>query len=79
MAISYNHRQNTSNPTFTRQQNYLMNGTADDVVQDAGLEKELISRFKEVQGLDTEDKKTVLPLMDAIIAKTKIQTLLHAN
>ncbi|HDP55566.1 MAG TPA: XRE family transcriptional regulator [Bacteroidetes bacterium] len=58
---------------------YLMNGTADDVVQDAGLEKELISRFKEVQSLDTEDKKTVLSLMDAYIAKTKIQTLLHAK
>lgn len=58
---------------------YLMNGTADDVVQDAGLEKELISRFKEVQRLDTDDKKTVLSLMDAYIAKTKIQTLLNAK
>lgn len=55
---------------------FLMNGTADDVVKDAGLEKELISRFKEVQDLGTEDKKTVLSLMDAYIAKTKIQTLL---
>lgn len=58
---------------------FLMNGTADDVVQDAGLEKDLISRFKEVQTLDTEDKKTVLSLMDAYIAKTKIQSLLHAK
>lgn len=58
---------------------FLMNGTADDVVKDAGLEKELISRFKEVQDLETEDKKTVLSLMDAYIAKTKIQTLLHAK
>lgn len=55
---------------------FLMNGTADDVVKDAGLEKELISRFKEVQDLGTEEKKTVLSLMDAYIAKTKIQTLL---
>lgn len=55
---------------------FLMNGTADDVVKDAGLEKELISRFKEVQDLGTEEKKTVLSLMDANIAKTKIQTLL---
>jgi hypothetical protein len=31
------------------------------------------------RGLDTEDKKTVLSLMDAYIAKTKIQTLLHAK
>lgn len=58
---------------------FLMNGTADDVVKDAGLEKELISRFKEVQHLETEDKRTVLSLMDAYIAKTKIQALLHAK
>jgi transcriptional regulator with XRE-family HTH domain len=58
---------------------YLMNGTADDVVQNAGLEKDLISRFKEVQNLDTEDKKTVLSLMDVYIAKTKIQSLLHTK
>jgi transcriptional regulator with XRE-family HTH domain len=58
---------------------FLMNGTADDVVKDAGLEKELISRFIEVQSLETDDKKTVLSLMDAYIAKTKIQTLLHAK
>lgn len=58
---------------------FLMNGTADDVIKDAGLEKELISRFKEVQDLETEDKRTVLSLMDAYIAKTKIQALLHAK
>jgi transcriptional regulator with XRE-family HTH domain len=58
---------------------YLMNGTAEDVLHDAGLEIQLISRFKEVQNLDTEDKKTVLSLMDAYIAKTKIQSLLHAK
>lgn len=58
---------------------FLMNGTADDVAKDAGLEKELISRFKEVQSLETDDKKTVLSLMDAYIAKTKIQSLLHTK
>jgi len=58
---------------------FLMNGTADDVVKDAGLEKEQISRFKEVQDLETEDKRKVLSLMDAYIAKTKIQALLHAK
>ena len=58
---------------------FLMNGTADDVVKDAGLEKEQISRFKEVQDLETEDKRTVLSLMDAYIAKTKIQALLLAK
>lgn len=58
---------------------YLMNGMADDLGQDAGLEKELINRFKELQDLGTEDKNSVLSLMDAYIAKTKIQTLLHSK
>lgn len=35
---------------------------------DAGLEKELISRFKEIRDLEIEDKKTVLSLMDVYIA-----------
>ena len=55
----------------------LMSGSPDDVVMDAGLDKELIARLKEVQSLDTDDKKTVLSLLDAFIAKTKIQTLLQ--
>ncbi len=54
---------------------FLMNGTADDVVKDAGLKKEPISRFKEVQELETDEKKNVISLMDAYIAKTKIQTI----
>ena len=44
-----------------------------------GLEKELMSRFQQLQTLNTEDKKTVLSLMDAFIAKTKIQNLLYAS
>uniref|UniRef100_UPI004047BFD9 helix-turn-helix domain-containing protein n=1 Tax=Flavobacterium sp. TaxID=239 RepID=UPI004047BFD9 len=55
---------------------FLMNGTSDDIVQEAGLEKELIRRFKEVQNLPSEEKKTILSLMDAFIAKTKIQSIL---
>jgi hypothetical protein len=58
---------------------YLMNSTAEDVIQDAGLKKELISRFKEVQGLDAEDKKIVFSLMNAYISKTKISTLLYSK
>lgn len=56
---------------------YLMSGTAEDIVQDAGLDKELISRFKQVQELPAEEKKTVLSFLDAFIAKGKIQTLLQ--
>ncbi|MCB9310021.1 MAG: helix-turn-helix transcriptional regulator [Lewinellaceae bacterium] len=58
---------------------FLMNSTDNDVEKDAGLEKELISRFREVQDLKTEDKKTILSFMDAYIAKTKIQSHLLAK
>lgn len=57
---------------------YLMNGTSDDAATNAGLEKEIISRFKQVQDLPTEEKRTVLSLLDAFIAKQKIQDLLGA-
>jgi len=56
---------------------YLMSGSTDDAAQDAGLDKELISRLKDVQTLDPDDKKIVLSLLDAFIAKTKIQSLLQ--
>jgi transcriptional regulator with XRE-family HTH domain len=58
---------------------YLMNGSNEEVVQEAGLEKELIARFREVQLLPWEEKKTVLSLLDAFIAKTKIQDWLTAK
>jgi transcriptional regulator with XRE-family HTH domain len=58
---------------------YLMSGTTDNLVQEAGLEKELISRFKQVQDLPAEEKRTVLSLLDAFIAKTKIQGFLQAR
>ena len=57
---------------------YLMNGTTDDVAENAGLEKEIISRFKEVQQLPSEEKQTVLSLLDAFIAKSRIKDLLGA-
>lgn len=55
---------------------YLMSGTSDELAQSAGLDKELISRFKQVQELSPEEKKTVLSLLDAFIAKGKIQNIL---
>jgi len=57
---------------------YLMNGTTDEQVKNSGLDKEIISRFKEVQLLDMEEKKVVLSLLDAFIAKNKIQGFLQA-
>jgi len=58
---------------------YLMNGTSNDIVNNAGLDKEIISRFKQLKELDKEDRKTVLSLMDAFIAKTKIQHILQTQ
>lgn len=58
---------------------YLMNGTSSDVVESAGLDKEIIDRFKQVQYLDSEEKKTVLSLLDAFIAKSRIQALLKTS
>ena len=55
---------------------YLMNGTVDDLAISTGLDKEIISRFKEVQSFTFEDKKTVLSLLDAFIAKNKISQYL---
>lgn len=55
---------------------FLMNGTTDETAVSAGLDKEIIARFKQVQELSKEDKKTVLSLFDAFIAKGKIQNIL---
>jgi transcriptional regulator with XRE-family HTH domain len=57
---------------------FLMNGTTDDLAENAGLEKEIISRFKQVQNLPSEEKRTVLSLLDAYIAKSQIKELLGA-
>lgn len=56
---------------------YLMNGTTDEIVQEVGLDKELVNRFKQVQNMPSDEKKTVLSLMDAFIAKMKIQGFLQ--
>lgn len=56
---------------------YLMNGSSDDVAVEAGLDKELIGRLKQVKDLNPEDKKTELSLLDAFIAKTRIQSIMN--
>ncbi len=55
---------------------YLMSGATSDIVEAASLDKELISRLREVQDLPQDEKLTVLSLLDAFIAKRKIQTML---
>jgi len=39
------------------------------------LDKEIIAKLKQIQDLGFEDKKTALYLLDALIAKQKIQSL----
>lgn len=58
---------------------YLMTGSTEDIIIDSGLNKELITRFKQLKDFNSEDKKTVLSLMDAFIAKTKIQSFLQVK
>lgn len=55
---------------------YLMNGTSNDSLEDTGLDKEIITRFKQIQELSTEEKKTVFSLLDAFIAKSRIEGIL---
>ncbi len=45
-----------------------MTVTTDDNIASAGLDKELITRLKQVQVFKTEEKKIVLSLMNAFIA-----------
>ena len=55
---------------------YLMAGTTDDAATAAGLERELVARLRQVQDLPAEEKRTVLSLLDAFVAKSRIQGIL---
>ncbi len=55
---------------------YLVSGSTTDAVTQAGLDKELIGRFQSLQSMNKEDRKTVLSLIDAFIAKNRIQQIL---
>ncbi len=54
---------------------FLMNGTSNEIAKEAGLDKEIISRFKIIQAFDTMGKKTALYLLDAIIAKSQLDNM----
>lgn len=58
---------------------FLMNGTTSEVAQNAGLDKEIISRFKIIQDFDNAHKKTALFLLDALIAKTKMDDIYQSS
>ena len=57
---------------------YLVSGTSDEAALNAGLDKELIARFKKVQALSREEKQVVLSLLDAFIAKQQIEQILQS-
>ena len=56
---------------------YLISGSLDQAAQEAGLSKELIGRFRKVENLGREEKKVVLSLLDAFIAKSQIQAIIN--
>ena len=58
---------------------FLVSGASDDFIQNAGLDKEIISRFKQIQNLSQENKKTVLSFLDAFIAKERIEDILKIS
>lgn len=55
---------------------YLMNGTSDEIAAHAGLERNFIACLRQILDLPRDERRTVLSLMDAFIAKTRIRELL---
>jgi len=55
---------------------YLVDGATDDVARATFEDRELLRQFQELQTLDEEDKRIVKTLIDAFLAKRKIQELM---
>ena len=55
---------------------YLVSGSTADAVTQSGLDKEMISRFQALQAMNKVDRQTVLSLIDAFIAKNRIEQIL---
>jgi hypothetical protein len=53
-----------------------MNGKTDETAISEGINKEMISIFRQVHELNHDNKKTVLSFLDAFITKVKIQNIL---
>lgn len=58
---------------------FLMSGATSEAVTRAGLDREMIARFEKVQDLPTEDKQTVLSLLDAFIARQQIARIMQPS
>lgn len=58
---------------------YLMNGTSDDLLANVSLDKEIVSRFKQIQEMELSEKRVIISLLDAYIAKNKIEEILKTK
>jgi len=54
---------------------FLMNGSGDELVSAQLADKELLNQFKEVEKLNQEDKHLVKTFIDAFLTKRHIQKL----
>lgn len=54
---------------------YLVDGATEDVARATFEDRELLRQFQELQTLDDDDKHVIKTLIDAFLAKRKIQDL----
>ena len=59
---------------LTQVQRYI--SARSGAVTQSGLDKEMISRFQALQAMNKVDRQTVLSLIDAFIAKNRIEQIL---
>lgn len=57
---------------------FLLDGSTDDVARAEFEDRDLLRQFQELQTLDAEDKRVVKVLIDAFLAKRKIQDLVRS-
>ncbi len=55
---------------------YLVDGATDDVARATFEDRDLLRQFQELQTLDEDDKRIIKTLIDAFLAKRKIQELM---
>lgn len=55
---------------------YLVDGATDDVARATFEDRDLLRQFQELQTLDEDDKRVIKTLIDAFLAKRKIQELM---
>ncbi len=55
---------------------YIVNGTLQEKAENTMTDTELLQQFKEVESMNDKDKNTIKELINAFIAKRKIQSLI---